>query len=131
MHVAAGAGPRDRRLLDRKAPSMQFHSEFPLVGAVEIPDPLSAVRAISHLPHPFLLHSALPDGRARWSFFGADPFAVFRGADYPAGVAMWRKLAHQVLAGDPSPTLVPFTGGAVGYWAYDFGRRLERLPEIA
>jgi len=110
---------------------MQFHSEFPLVGAVEIPDPLSAVRALSHLPHPFLLHSALPDGRARWSFFGADPFAVFRGPDYPAGVAMWRRLSHLVMVGDPSPTLVPFTGGAVGYWAYDFARRLERLPEIA
>lgn len=25
----------------------------------------------------------------------------------------------------------PFTGGAVGYWAYDYGRRLERLPAIA
>src|SRR5262245_52488216 len=111
--------------------SMQFHSEFPLVGAAEIPDPITAVRAISHLPHPFLLHSALPDGRARWSFFGAYPFAVFRGDDYPAGVAMWRRLSRQVVDSDPSPTLVPFTGGAVGYWAYDFGRRLERLPEIA
>jgi para-aminobenzoate synthetase component 1 len=110
---------------------MQFHSEFPLVGTAEIPDPITAVRAISDLPHPFLLHSGLPDGRARWSFFGADPFAVFRGDDYPEGVAMWRRLSHQVLASDPSPTLVPFTGGAVGYWAYDFGRRLERLPVIA
>jgi para-aminobenzoate synthetase component 1 len=26
---------------------------------------------------------------------------------------------------------VPFAGGAVGYWAYDFGRRLERLPSVA
>jgi para-aminobenzoate synthetase component 1 len=110
---------------------MQFHSEFPLVGAAELPDPLTAVRAISQLPHPFLLHSALPDGRARWSFFGADPFAVFRAGDYGAGLAMWRRLAQQVVASDPSPTLVPFTGGAVGYWAYDFGRRLEQLPEIA
>jgi para-aminobenzoate synthetase component 1 len=110
---------------------MQFHSEFPLVGAAEIPDPLTALRAIAHLPHPFLLHSSAPDARARWSFFGAEPFAVFRGRDYEAGVAMWRRLSLQVLGGDPSPTLVPFTGGAVGYWAYDFGRRLERLPTIA
>src|SRR5260221_5624113 len=26
---------------------------------------------------------------------------------------------------------VPFAGGAVGYWAYDYGRRLERPPRIA
>lgn len=26
---------------------------------------------------------------------------------------------------------LPFCGGAIGYWSYDFGRRLETLPEIA
>jgi para-aminobenzoate synthetase component 1 len=44
---------------------------------------------------------------------------------------MFRRLSRQVVASDPSPTLVPFTGGAVGYWSYDYARRLERLPEIA
>jgi para-aminobenzoate synthetase component 1 len=28
----------------------------------------------------------------------------------------------------PQPDLPPFQGGAIGYLAYDFGRRLERLP---
>ena len=110
---------------------MQFHSELPLSAAFEIADPLVATRALAHLPYPFLLHSSLDDERARWSFFGADPFAVFRAADYEAARAMGRRCARQVLANDPAPTVVPFTGGAVGYWAYDFGRRLERLPEQA
>jgi para-aminobenzoate synthetase component I len=110
---------------------MQFHSALPLVEGVEVSDPLAAARSLACLPHPFLLHSAAIDERARWSFFGADPFAVFAGAEYEGARAMWRSLHAQTLASDPIPTLVPFTGGVVGYWAYDFGRRLERLPEIA
>jgi para-aminobenzoate synthetase component 1 len=110
---------------------MQFHSELPLVESVDVADPLSAARALVNLRHPFLLHSASTDARARWSFFGADPFAIFRGPDYDAARALWRRLAREARAGDALPTLVPFTGGVVGYWAYDFGRRLETLPSTA
>jgi para-aminobenzoate synthetase component I len=110
---------------------MQFHSALPFTEPLELADPLNAIRAIAHLPCPFLLHSSLSDDDARWSFFGADPFAVFRAGDYEAAVSVWRRLAAQVVASDPPPTVVPFTGGAVGYWAYDFGRRLERLPVTA
>src|SRR5262245_37689042 len=110
---------------------MQFHSELPLSAAFEITEPLAGARAIAHLPYPFLLHSSLDDDRARWSFFGADPFAVFRGGVYSSARALWQRLAAQTQASDPAPTVVPFTGGAVGYWSYDFGRRLERVPEQA
>ena len=110
---------------------MLFHSELPLLEAVEIADPLAAVRALSHLPYPFLLHSSMPDERARWSYFGADPFAVFAGEDYVNAQSLWRTLSRRVIGSDPPPTSVPFTGGVVGYWAYDFARRLERLPSIA
>jgi para-aminobenzoate synthetase component 1 len=103
-----------------------FHSEYPLVEAVQIASPARALRALAHLSNPFLLHSGTLDARARWSFFGADPFAVFHGDDLADARPMWRRLSEQVRAGDPSPTLVPFTGGAVGYWSYDYGRRLER-----
>ena len=106
---------------------MSSHPALPLAGPVPIRDPLEASRALAGLPHPFLLHSALEDQRSRWSFFGADPFAVHRGGDYDAVVADFRALAAQVSEDEPHATLVPFTGGAVGYWAYDFGRRLERL----
>jgi para-aminobenzoate synthetase component 1 len=110
---------------------MQFHSDLPLVEAVDVSEPLAAARALANLPYPFLLHSASPDSRARWSLFGADPFAVFRGPDYDAARGLWRRMAREARAADPLPTLVPFTGGIVGYWAYDFGRRLETLPALA
>ena len=31
----------------------------------------------------------------------------------------------------PRPPGLPFSGGAVGYFGYDFGRQLERIPSIA
>ena len=103
----------------------------PVVEAIPIDDPLVAARALSGLPHPFLLHSSAPGGRACWSFFGADPFAVFGAADYEAARTMWRGLRGTVSACDSCPAGLPFCGGMVGYWAYDFGRRLERLPSVA
>jgi para-aminobenzoate synthetase component 1 len=110
---------------------MQFHSELPLLQGIEVADPLSAVRSLAHLPFPFLLHSALPDERSRWSLFGADPFAVFGPDDYEGARRMWLHLSARVRSSDPAPSVVPFTGGVVGYWSYDFSRRLERMPTIA
>src|SRR5258706_8301652 len=100
--------------------------ELPLTRALARTEALAALDALAGLPHAFLLHSALPDARARWSFFGADPFAWFHGAGYDEAVARWRRLAKRA-GRAPGPT-PPFTGGAVGTWTYDFGRRLERLP---
>ncbi|OGF16597.1 MAG: hypothetical protein A2W00_02060 [Candidatus Eisenbacteria bacterium RBG_16_71_46] len=110
---------------------MSLDRGLPLTRAVPLADPQAALAAIAHLPYPFLLQSALEDERARWSFFGADPFAVHRGDTYDEAVAVWRALSARVRREDPAPGLVPFTGGVVGYWAYDFGRRLERLPSRA
>ena len=104
-------------------------NELPLALALPRTDPLAALEAFADLPHAFLLHSALPSTRARWSFFGADPFAWFHGAGYDDAVAMWRRFAGQIPR-TPGPP-APFSGGAVGTWAYDFGRRLERLPAHA
>ncbi len=48
---------------------------------------------------------------------GGDPFALLNATLRPfAG------------AGDAR---LPFTGGALGYFSYDLGRRIERLPELA
>ncbi|MGH3056532.1 MAG: anthranilate synthase component I family protein, partial [Gaiellaceae bacterium] len=48
------------------------------------------------------------------------------GGDYGGGVAAFRRLARRAHApGAPVAARAPFTGGAVGYWTYDFGRRLE------
>ena len=114
---------------------------FPALAIEVVPtaDPLSA---LADLPGAFALRSSLPDPgsevrRARWSFFGAEPFATWR-ADAPgsgepaAAMAAW----HALAGSEPEPELaralgVPFTGGAVGYWAYDYGRRLERMSAHA
>ncbi|GFO71923.1 para-aminobenzoate synthetase component I [Bathymodiolus japonicus methanotrophic gill symbiont] len=40
-------------------------------------------------------------------------------------------LVKQQLAQKPDFPEVPFNGGAIGYFAYDLGRQLEILPEIA
>jgi para-aminobenzoate synthetase component 1 len=41
-------------------------------------------------------------------------------------------LVRNHLPAEPLPDLdLPFSGGALGYFAYDLGRRLEKLPEIA
>src|SRR5262249_34136840 len=81
-----------------------------------------------HLPYPFVLQSASRAGGADWSFFGADPFEVHRGGSFEALSSQWRALAVGV---PPAGRISPFMGGAVGYWAYDLGRRFERLPERA
>ena len=111
---------------------------LPLVHSLELSRPLAPLRALAGLPHPFMLHSALPDARtdgprrARWTFFGADPFAVFRGGDHAAAIETWRQVAARAphSHGQQAPG-VPFTGGAVGYWAYDYARRLETVPSLA
>ncbi len=110
---------------------MPLAFDLPASRAVRVEDPLAALAALSRLPYPFLIHSSLEDDRGRWSFFGADPFAVHRGERYDEALESYRRLARRVRAEEPMPSAVPFTGGVVGYWAYDFGRRLETIPAIA
>ncbi len=107
---------------------MTARSDFPLVRQFECFDPLELLPALGRLRQPFLLHSSLDDERGRWSFFGAEPFESFAGTDYAEAVVRLRALSERVRDDESTPTLVPFTGGAVGYWAYDFGRRLEQWP---
>jgi para-aminobenzoate synthetase component 1 len=104
---------------------------LPLIRRLHLRDPLEALHALAHQPSPFLLQSSMEDERSRWSFFGADPFEVHRGNDYEKTVRRWRELSARTRAAEVTPTVVPFTGGAVGYWSYDFGRRLEALPSHA
>ncbi|MBN8761072.1 MAG: aminodeoxychorismate synthase, component I [Thiobacillus sp. 65-69] len=40
-------------------------------------------------------------------------------------------LLREALAADGEPTELPFAGGAIGYFGYDLGRRIERLPQLA
>jgi para-aminobenzoate synthetase component 1 len=103
----------------------------PLSRAITITDSHAALEALAALPHPFLLDSALEGDGARWSFFGADPFAIYRGERYEEAAAAWRRIARRWPGAGESADPAPFAGGMVGYWAYDFGRRLERIPMVA
>ena len=109
--------------------------------------PLSAYRKLAgNRPGTFLLESA-ENGRSwsRWSFIGAGaPSALtVRG-----GEAVWLGATPQgapsggdplqalddtmsLLSTGPLADMPPLTSGLVGFFAYDFVRRLERLPELA
>lgn len=109
--------------------------------------PLSAYRKLAaNRPGTFLLESA-ENGRSwsRWSFIGAgapsaltvrDGEAVWLGAtprDAPTGGDPLRALREtmELLSTGPLAGTPPLSGGMVGFFAYDFVRRLERLPELA
>lgn len=105
-------------------------------------------QCIVDLPFSFLLDSSLSTAGGRYSFLGADPFAViysksgltyirqclgntfetstFKGNPFEAMSKIFKSL----------PTLepldgIPFSGGGVGFLSYDLGRQLERVPEFA
>lgn len=112
--------------------------------------PVSAfLRAAAGRDHPFLLESVEGGEKiARYSFIGCDPFLVIRskgemvelnykGARPPktetvrgSPIAVLRSVASSfrpvAVAGLPR-----FSGGGVGYFAYDLVRLFEQLPEKA
>ncbi len=115
-----------------------------MVKCAEIQTPPSVEELIERFGHrrlPFVLDSALSnDGLGQWSFFGADPFCVFRGKDghYSAGEDVPEVSTGldglRKLMGDfnrENPTAIPFVGGAVGFIAYDYGRQIEAIPSCA
>ena len=109
--------------------------------------PLSAYRKLgADRPGTFLLESA-ENGRSwsRWSFIGAGAPSALTVRD---GQAVWLgtvpegaptggdplEVLHStvsLLATDPLAGMPPLSSGLVGFFAYDFVRRLERLPERA
>ncbi len=114
--------------------------------------PLSALDALKHLGYPVLLESARRNDRTgRYSFIAVEPYLIFtsRGETVelalpatPAGkygrrASMKRKPLLKLrellnnyrterIAGLP-----PFTGGAVGYFSYDFVHQFENIPRHA
>ncbi|MFT4043652.1 MAG: anthranilate synthase component I [Gordonia sp. (in: high G+C Gram-positive bacteria)] len=106
--------------------------------------PLSAYRKLAGgREGTFLLESA-ENGRSwsRWSFIVAGAPSALTVVDGKA--AWWGSVPNgapvdgdpltvlsdslRLLATDPLPGMPPFTGGFVGFMAYDMVRRLERLP---
>lgn len=107
--------------------------------------PLSAYRKLAgDKDGTFLLESA-QNGQSwsRWSFIGAGSPSALTVVDgqthwwgaVPAGAPVdgdplaALEASLRLLHTDRLPGLPPLTGGFVGFMAYDFVRRLERLPE--
>ena len=129
-----------------KAPSATRLDALPLSYAIDsLPHPAELLPAFRDLPYPALLDGAMPGAEGgRFSYLTADPFLVVRSSG--RRVEILRDSVVQEMHGNPwdvlqdlllrysverSPGLPPFQGGAVGYWGYDLGRHLERLPDWA
>jgi len=114
--------------------------------------PLAVLEALRPLGHAALLESVRVHGKiGRYSFVSADPYLIFRSrgesidlhwtvapeGKYGKRAAVTRKpLAklRDLMANyrtEPLPGLPPFTGGAVGFFSYDFVRQFEKVPHQA
>ncbi|HEY8489602.1 MAG TPA: anthranilate synthase component I, partial [Dehalococcoidia bacterium] len=98
----------------------------------DLETPVSAYLKVARGGYSFLLESVEGGERwARYSFIGAEPYRVLRtgGPDGPAVdplPAVQEELSRFRVV--PVEGLPRFTGGAVGYLAYDVVRYFERLP---
>lgn len=97
----------------------------------QVPNPPALEQLIERCaarPLSFILDSSQSnDGMGEWSFFGAEPFQVFRSdAQHGGGLAQLRQLManFQPAINDSG---IPFVGGAVGFVAYEYGRKLEQI----
>jgi anthranilate/para-aminobenzoate synthase component I len=127
---------------------------LPLSAELELPGltPLSALEAVREKGYPVLLESArVNDKIGRYSFVTADPYLIFKSRGdkvelslpvTPAGkygrrATMNRKplvKLRELLANYRTARvdgLPPFTGGAVGFFSYDFAHQIEKLPHKA
>jgi len=104
---------------------------------------LAYLRIEAEMPNAFLLESVEGGEKiARYSFLGCNPYLTFcsRGevVEIHQGskvqklkgqlLEVMRKITHGYKAVD-IPGLPPFSGGAVGYFAYDTVRWIENIPQ--
>ncbi len=108
--------------------------------------PVSAFLALAERePYSFLLESVEGGERiGRYTFLGICPYMVISGRGNEITIRRGKKVEKQpgtfletlrtaLREHTPAtvPGLPPFTGGAVGYFAYDAVRNFERLPATA
>ena len=110
-----------------------------------LPHPARLFHAFQDMPSPALLDGAMPGASGnRYSYLTADPFLVIRSRG--RHITLERVDTSEEVEGDPWSILQgllhkyrteqllglpPFQGGVLGYWSYDLGRHLERLPSWA
>ena len=147
--------------MDRIAPSKQEFLDaarngriLPLHALIDQPEltPLSALEALRPGGHAVLLESARVNERTgRYSFVTSEPYLIFRSKGEnvelslpatPAGKYGRRASVNkkpllklrELLANyrtERIEGLPPFTGGAVGFFSYDFVRQFEAVPQHA
>jgi para-aminobenzoate synthetase component 1 len=99
---------------------------------------------LRHLPHAIWLDSGHPGSQyGRFDILTAAPDTLLetrgamtrispRNGQASESTADPFQLLNQcLLTSSASDHRVPFVGGALGYFGYDLGRRLEKLPSIA
>ena len=100
------------------------------------PDPAVYFARLRHEPGAVLLDSARPGAeRGRFDLLSAWPLQHLQANANEEGLAYLQRLRASLAqlgeARMPDGVELPFAGGLIGYLSYDFGRRLERLPNLA
>lgn len=98
---------------------------------------------LAHLPGAVFLDSGgFGGGRGRYDVFAAKPYLTLtsrgphteirsRSGTRISEARPFQLLKEVLLPNQPAVSALPFAGGAIGYFAYDLARRLERLPNVA
>jgi len=110
-----------------------------LIRPIPYRDPLAYFEAFANDAHAVLLDSAaLQKGKGRFSYIASDPFHVIEArrtdvfidgkpVDFDPFTALKQELG--IYAAAPASAPAPFAGGAIGYFGYELGNWLERLPD--
>ncbi|MES9831798.1 MAG: aminodeoxychorismate synthase component I [Candidatus Thiodiazotropha sp. DIVDIV] len=117
------------------------------IQALDFPyrkDSAELFEAIGHLPWAAMLDSCQPySQQGRYDILSADPISVLvthgehtRITSNSSNIRLSTEDPFQLLREVLGPLQegiegLPFCGGAIGYFGYDLGRRLERMPAIA
>lgn len=118
------------------------HSISQLYLLPYLSDTVRLFSGVASQPWAIFLDSGLVEKRqGRYDIFASDPTCTLLTKGKQTTVATVEgefvsdldpfTLIKQQLPDQPSFVEVPFNGGALGYFAYDLGRNLETLPEIA
>lgn len=116
----------------------------PVIYEVPLPaSPTAAFSSIADARNPIFLEGGTREPKlGRWSFLACDPFLTYRTRGHRIEITDANET--RIMEGDPFLVLrdilsdiyvtrpnnaPPLIGGAMGYFAYDLGRFVERIPE--
>ncbi len=109
----------------------------PLITPIPFRDPAAAFAPLATEDMAMLLDSALPGAQGRFSYIVTDPIRTIRCSPYPwhvtvddgdAGGDPFAVLRKALSENTAAPGSFPFMGGAVGFFSYELGGLMERLP---